>query len=73
VGVGDLGALATNYGTQLAAGPSLGGDNSSAASPLALVAGGGATGSVVPEPATLGLLGLGSLNLLSRRRRRREA
>ena len=69
VDVADLGALATNYNVQLSAtGPSLGGAFASAAAePLALVAGGSAA---VPEPASLGLLGIGSLAMFARRRRR---
>jgi len=72
VDVSDLGNLASNYGGQLAAGPSFGGDGGSAepaamvATSLASVSGGAA----VPEPTALGLLGVGGLALLRRRRRR---
>jgi hypothetical protein len=63
VDVGDLGALATNYGNHLANGPS-----SQVAESLAIVASGG--GAAVPEPGTLGLIGLFASSLLARRRRR---
>ena len=39
------------------------------ATPTDLIAG-GSVGSSVPEPATLGLLGIGAAGLLGRRRRR---
>jgi len=67
VDVSDLGALATNYGAQLGTGPSFGG--SIAAAPLAIVASGSVTGAAVPEPASLGLVGVGAVSLLARRKR----
>jgi autotransporter-associated beta strand protein len=76
VDVGDLGALATNYGTQLGTGPSFGDGatvaQSLSAGPLSLVASPAAavSGSAVPEPGTLGLLGIGAIALLGRRQRK---
>jgi len=49
-----------SQGTQIAA---------EIATPTAQIAGSGAT-SAVPEPTTLGLLGIGAISLLGRRRRR---
>jgi autotransporter-associated beta strand protein len=42
------------------------------ATPTAQIAGGSGTASAVPEPTTLGLLGLGAMGLLGRRNRRRK-
>jgi hypothetical protein len=74
VDVADLGLLATYYGDSLATGPaemSFG----DVATPLAAVASvGGATGGAtqvaqtVPEPAALGLIGIGAVGLVARRR-----
>jgi autotransporter-associated beta strand protein len=63
VDVGDLGTLATNYGTSLGNGPAAG----QVAQSLAVAAGGGAA---VPEPGTLGMIGLVASGLLVRRARR---
>jgi len=65
VNVADLGDLATNFGQSLAAGSGLG----AAAASSAAVASSAST-SAVPEPASLGLIGLGAVSLLGRRRRR---
>ena len=68
VNVADLGALATNYNNHLATGPSFG-SGALSATPLAVVAAGGSAS--VPEPASVGLVLLGGVSLLSRRRRPR--
>jgi hypothetical protein len=74
VDVSDLGNLASNYGGQLATSPSFGGGGS--AEPAAMVASSLASvatvssSAAVPEPASLGLIGLGAVGLLGRRRRR---
>jgi hypothetical protein len=67
VSVGDLGALATNYGTSLAAGSDFA-TSMTLASPTALLAEGHV--SAVPEPSSLMWIGAGGL-LAARRRRRR--
>jgi autotransporter-associated beta strand protein len=46
--------------------------SSEIAAPTALIAGGSGVASAVPEPTTLGLLGLGALGLLGRRNRKRN-
>jgi len=70
VDVTDLGNLASNYGGQLASGPSAGAAAMVAGS-LASVAA-GANGAAVPEPASLGLIGVGAIALLGRRNRRKN-
>jgi hypothetical protein len=75
VDVGDLGALATNYGTQLATSPSAGDGLSAVAIPAASVSSAADFGELsraVPEPTSLGLIGIGALGLMSRRRRHRR-
>src|SRR5206468_302387 len=64
VDVTDLGNLASNYGGNLGGGASAG--------PAAMVASSLASvgGSAVPEPTSLGLVGVGAAALLARRRRR---
>jgi autotransporter-associated beta strand protein len=70
VNVADLADLAGNFGKDLtSAGFGSGGGAAAAASPAAVVASGAAA---VPEPASIGLLGVGALALLPRRRRRRH-
>jgi autotransporter-associated beta strand protein len=71
VNVADLADLAGNFGKDLtSAGFGSGSSASTAvASPAAVVAGGAA----VPEPASLGLLGVGAIALLTRRQRRDAA
>jgi autotransporter-associated beta strand protein len=68
VNVADLADLAGNFGKQLGPSSGTGGGSAdaAAASPAAAVA----SGAAVPEPASLGLIGIGALGLLSRRRRR---
>jgi hypothetical protein len=67
VDVTDLGNLASNYGGALASGPSAGAPAAMVADSLATVASGSAA---VPEPTSLGLLGIGAGMILGRRRRR---
>jgi fibronectin-binding autotransporter adhesin len=70
VNVADLADLAGNFGQNLAAGSGSGGASVAAASSAALPA--AATGSAVPEPTSLSLLGLGAAALLGGGRRRRR-
>jgi autotransporter-associated beta strand protein len=69
VNVADLADLAGNFGKDLtSAGFS---SSASAAAPAAVsVAAAVTSGAAVPEPASLGLVGIGAIALLSRRRRR---
>jgi hypothetical protein len=67
VDVTDLGNLASNYGGALASGPSAGASEMVAASAATVATTGSAA---VPEPASVGLIGLGAIGLLARRRRR---
>jgi hypothetical protein len=67
VDVTDLGNLASNYGGALAGLPSTGSSDMVAVSAAAIASTGSAA---VPEPASLGIIGLGALAALSRRRRR---
>jgi hypothetical protein len=69
VNVADLADLAGNFGKDLGPGTGTGGAAAAAAaSPAAVIAGGAA----VPEPTSLGLLGIGAVGLLARRRRRQD-
>jgi hypothetical protein len=61
VDVADLGALATNYGQSIGAG---------SASAITAVATATASSAVVPEPASIGVMGMIAVGILSRRRRR---
>jgi fibronectin-binding autotransporter adhesin len=76
VNVADLADLAGNFGKDLAS--SGFGSSNAAASPAALAASpadaavAGVSGAAVPEPTSLGLLGLGAIGLMTRRRRRRH-
>jgi threonine dehydrogenase-like Zn-dependent dehydrogenase len=72
VDVGDLGALATNYGLSLATSPSAGASSAAVAAPLSMVAG-AASSAAVPEPASLAVIGIGAIGVLSGGRRRRRA
>ena len=68
VNVADLADLAGNFGKSLtSAGFGSSTAASAAASPAAVVA---SDAAAVPEPASIGLLGIGALALLPRRRRR---
>jgi hypothetical protein len=66
IDVGDLGALATNYGLNIGGGAG----TADLASPTAAIAG-TASAASVPEPTSLGLFAAGAIGLQLRRRRRR--
>jgi autotransporter-associated beta strand protein len=71
VNVADLADLAGNFGKDLAS-SGFGSSAGAEAAPAAQLASVG-SGAAVPEPASLGLIGLGAIGLLSGRRRRRHA
>jgi hypothetical protein len=71
VNVADLADLAGNFGKDLTS-AGFGSGASAAAMPAVEVAS-GISGAAVPEPTSLGLIGIGAIGLLSGRRRRRNA
>jgi autotransporter-associated beta strand protein len=73
VNVADLSDLAGNFGKDLDS-AGFGSGGGAAASPAAATASAAvSSGAAVPEPASLGLLGVGAIALLTRRRRRNAA